>query len=147
MTTLYTGFKGAGNSSYMMISRIAGEKLFLTNSFTGLKKDIENLSKDYNRVYMFGLDKSLKNEIRIEECAQRNNRVLYTTMDSKKIANALTVSGIHCVTSDIPTHYLCNEAYYSMLEKYNRNAIFIHLPSSRYITKEFVSSMIDSLIA
>lgn len=43
MRVLYTGFKGKNNSSYQLVSNISGEKLFLTNSFEGLKKDIVNV--------------------------------------------------------------------------------------------------------
>ena len=47
MAILYTGFKGVGNSSYLLVNQIAAEKLLLTNSFNGLRKDIESLSKNY----------------------------------------------------------------------------------------------------
>lgn len=38
---LFTGFKGKNNSSYKIVSQSNGEKLYLTNSFQGLQKDIE----------------------------------------------------------------------------------------------------------
>ncbi len=69
MDRLYVGFKGKGNSSNKIVSSIIGEKLFLTNSFDGLKRDIENISKSYESIYMFGLDKSLKGTVRIESAA------------------------------------------------------------------------------
>ena len=72
MKILYTGFKGQYNSSYRLVNGIAGEKLFLTNSFEGLKNDIENIYEEFDAVYMFGLDKNLKNSVRIEKmCKQR----------------------------------------------------------------------------
>ena len=70
MRVLYTGFKGKNNSSYQLVSNISGEKLFLTNSFEGLKKDIVNVKDSYDLVVMFGLDTSLKDAVRIERVAE-----------------------------------------------------------------------------
>ena len=61
MKVLCTGFKGKNNSSYYLLSKISGQKLFLTNSYDGLKKDIMNVTDKYDLVVMFGLDTSLKN--------------------------------------------------------------------------------------
>lgn len=145
METLYTGFKGAGNSSYILVSQIDGEKMFLTNSFAGLSKQIESISKDYGRVYIFGLDKMLKDSIRIEACAQKDGSILYSSVDLNNMANRLMMNGIKCMISKNPTWYLCNEAYYFMLKKYNHNAILIHVPSARYITQEFANAIISAL--
>ncbi|HKL98768.1 MAG TPA: hypothetical protein VJZ06_02520 [Mobilitalea sp.] len=145
MATLYTGFKGARNSSYILVSQFSGEKLFLTNSFSGLRNDIENLRQSYDKVYMFGLDKTLRNSVRIEECAQKDGRALYTAIKSNEIVGRLMTNGICCSTSNNHTHYLCNEAYYYMLEKYERNAILIHIPPSRFISKEFSDSILNTL--
>ena len=65
MKTLYVGFKGIHNSSNKLVRNLQGEKYFLTNSFEGLKRDIENLVGEYEQVYMFGLDKALKDSVRI----------------------------------------------------------------------------------
>ena len=54
MRVLYTGFKGKNNSSYQLLSKISGERIFLTNSFDGLKKDIMNVTDQYDLVVMFG---------------------------------------------------------------------------------------------
>ena len=56
MRVLYTGFKGKNNSSYQLLSKISGERIFLTNSFDGLKKDIMNVTDQYDLVVMFGLE-------------------------------------------------------------------------------------------
>lgn len=47
MKVLYTGFKGKNNSSYQLLSKISGHKLFLTNSFKGLEKDIMNVTDKF----------------------------------------------------------------------------------------------------
>ncbi len=66
MSVLYVAFKGNGNSSNKIVRSLSGDKLFLTNSYSGLKKDIDNISGTYDLVYMFGLDKKLKGNIRID---------------------------------------------------------------------------------
>lgn len=145
METLYTGFKGTGNSSYILVSQIVGEKIFLTNSFSGLRKDIESINKDYGRIYMFGLDKTLKNSVRIEACAQKDDNIRYSSVELNDVADRLMMNGVKCMISENPTSFLCNEAYYYMLQKYNHNAIFIHVPSTRYITQEFANTIILAL--
>ena len=78
MKTLYVGFKGIHNSSNKLVQNLQGEKYFLTNSFEGLKRDIENLVGEYEQVYMFGLDKALKDSVRIEKmCRERWRTNLY----------------------------------------------------------------------
>ena len=87
MKVLYTGFKGKNNSSYQLLSKIFGHKLFLTNSFKGLKKDIMNVTDKFDLVVMFGLDTSLKETVRIESVAEAEGRVRVTTVDCKTICN------------------------------------------------------------
>ena len=73
MKTLYTAFKGKNNTSYQLVSRIDNNSLFLTNSFTGLEKDITRFDCDFDAVYMFGIDKNLVDKIRIDLCACYNS--------------------------------------------------------------------------
>ena len=70
---LYVGFKGNNNSSHKLVENLKGEKCFLTNSFSGLKKDIDS---EYDIVYMFGLDKNLKDSIKIDKYAKQNNYMI-----------------------------------------------------------------------
>lgn len=51
MSTLYVGFKGNGNSSNKIVRSLSGDKSFLTNSYEGLKKDIDSISDTYDSVY------------------------------------------------------------------------------------------------
>ena len=64
MNILFTAFKGKNNASAVLLDMISGDKLYLTNSYVGLEKEILNLEKTYDIVLMFGLDKNLNNEIR-----------------------------------------------------------------------------------
>ena len=86
MSNLYTAFKGFHNTSFQLVNQINGDKVFLTNSFQGLEKDIFSLSTDYDAIYMFGIDKNLRNGIRIETCANYNGE-LVNTLKGKFIKN------------------------------------------------------------
>ena len=85
MKILYTCFKGKNNASFQLLSEICGDKLYLTNSFDGLKRDIANLSEEYDFVIMFGIDKNLKNVVRIERVAEYDGVVARTKADVEKI--------------------------------------------------------------
>ena len=141
MSVLYVGFKGNGNSSNKVVRNLNGDKLFLTNSYAGLKKDIDNITGTYDLVYMFGLDKKLKGNIRIDCAAQRGGVCLYTAVDFDSIALKLNQNGIITDTSSTPTQSLCNEAYWYMLRKYNCYVIFLHVPSIKYVTEDFVEKV------
>ncbi len=39
---LFVGFKGKNNASSVLVEELPSEHLLLTNSFTGLKKDIDS---------------------------------------------------------------------------------------------------------
>ena len=80
---LYIGFKGKNNSSSMLVNSLSSQGCLLTNSFVGLKKDIDNLSVDYDEVYLFGVDKTLTDSFRIEQCADKENTRLTTALDLK----------------------------------------------------------------
>ncbi len=126
---LYIGFKGKNNSSSMLVNSLSSQGCLLTNSFAGLKKDIDNLSGDYDEVYLFGVDKTLTDSFRIEQCADRENIRLTTALDLKVISERLSAAGIKSTVSDNPTHFLCNEAYWYLLEKYRGRAVLIHIPT------------------
>ena len=53
--SLYIGFKGKNNSSSILAQAISENHCLLTNSFGGLKKDIELLNSSYEWGIMFGL--------------------------------------------------------------------------------------------
>ena len=92
MKTLYTAFKGKNNTSYQFVSRIDNNSLFLTNSFTGLEKDITRFDCDFDAVYMFGIDKNLVDKIRIDLCACYNSEHIFIDNDNiinKKCPNYL----------------------------------------------------------
>ena len=138
MKVLYTGFKGENNSSYQLLSKISGHKLFLTNSFKGLEKDIMNVTDKFDLVVMFGLDTSLKETVRIESVAEAEGKVRVTTVDCKTICNCLMAHGVENVVSEIPTQYLCNMAYFNALHKFEGKAMFIHIPSLKNMSEDMM---------
>lgn len=142
---LYTAFKGRNNSSFCLVERIDGEKLFLTNSFEGLKKDIYEIEKKYSTVYMFGLDKRLKDSVRVELCAEKDGERIYTAFNTAEIIDKLKKEGLKCKLAENPTHYLCNEAYYYMLKKVCRRALFIHIPPLKHFSNETAEAIIKTI--
>ena len=104
--------------------------MFLTNSFPTLEKEIISFNTDYDAIYMFGIDKTLKNSIRLETCTNYNGELVNTFFDIPSLEKMLKDSGVAYTVSYKPTSYLCNAAYYHMLKK-NKNTVFIHIPSIR----------------
>lgn len=142
MAKLYVAFKGDGNSSNKIVKNLSGDKLFLTNSYGGLKKDVENIGGEYDFVYMFGLDKNLKGSVRLERLARKNEITLRSVANCDLLAENLTRNGIAARACDkIAVPSLCNDAYFFMLEKFNRRAAFFHVPSAKYISEDFIEKM------
>lgn len=145
MKILYVGFKGVHNTSYQLVSSISGDHLHLTNSFSGLARDIDALENDYDAVIMFGIDKSLSTSLRVERCARLDGETLETKLYADQLARGFRENGIQCDISDAPTHYLCNDAYFRMLRKTNGKAVFVHIPGSRYMTQELMIGILKTL--
>lgn len=141
MNVLYVGFKGKNNASCQLLSNLKGNRLLLTNSYDGLKRDIAMHNGNYDLILMFGIDKTLKDKIRIEELARYNEEEVGTIIDTKMINRYFNENGIDAFVSDIPTAYLCNVAYYYMLKKYNGRAVFVHIPTSKNMSKEKLEKM------
>ena len=136
MRILYVGFKGSHNPSCQLVSALPGNKLFLTNSIPGLTRDIAEIPNTYDTVYLFGIDKILKDSIRIETCAQACGHTLTTALDIPPLQTVLKKRGLTATISHTPTHYLCNEAYVQLLQKFHGNALLIHIPGLRHTTEE-----------
>ena len=145
MRTLYVAFKGKGNSSNKIVSNFTGDKLFLTNSYKGLKRDIDSVNDTYDLVYMFGLDKKLRGDIRIDSVAEKDGVRLCSDIDLETIKIKLNEIGIAAGIGTTPTKYLCNAAYWYMLNKYDNCVVFFHVPSIRYITEEYIVNIRKAL--
>ena len=145
MRVLYVGFRGKGNSSNKIVNSLSGDKLFLMNSHAGLKNDIDRISEAYDLVYMFGLDKSLKGNIRIDRVAEKDHVRRSSDVDPDMIADRLSAAGISASIGVTPTKYLCNEAFWHMLGKYDNHVVFFHVPSIRYINEVFIEKIKKAL--
>ena len=142
MSNLYTAFKGFHNTSFQLVSQLCGDKLFLTNSFQGVEKEILSLGTDYDAIYMFGIDKNLRNGIRIEACANYNGEFVTTSFDTVTLEKVIKDLGISYIISNKPTVYLCNAAYYHMLKR-NRNTVFIHIPSTKGMNPSLMNKLLQ----
>lgn len=142
MNILYVGFKGRHNSSCQLVSRLPGERLLLTNSFGGLRREIDSISRLYDAVYLFGLDKSLCGSVRIEACAEEAGHILYTLADVLELAHKFAVLGIPCAVSRQPSGYLCNAAYYALLEKMPCPVLLVHIPPLRNLPETMFAQLL-----
>lgn len=139
--TLFVGFKGKNNSSGLLAESISPDHLLLTNSFAGLKRDIDSVSGEYDRIVLFGVDKNLTSNVRIEKAAVLNGEKITSLLELEMIADALNFAGIQTLISDTPTAYLCNEAYMHLLEKYSGRAVLIHIPTIKNANDVFLNKM------
>ena len=138
---IYIGFKGKDNASAILVGYLTVNPCLLTNSFGGVKRDIENLEDNYDCVLMFGVDKNLKDSVWIESVAEREGVCLLSDLDLDDISKCLNVAGVKNCISNTPTHYLCNEAYWFSLQKYKGKAAFIHIPTTKSIDDSFFEKM------
>ena len=147
MKVLLTAFYGKYNASNMLVDMIDDnvDKLILTNSFIKLEQELNNtLLEEYNLILMFGINKFLKDEIRLEQTAKLDD-VLDTCIDIKSISE-LCNKYIKTSINNVPTRYLCNSAYYHTLKR-NKDTLFIHIPGFSKITNiNLLAAMIKELI-
>ena len=90
---------------------------------------------------MFGCDKFLKDCVRLECFAEKDGVKCVTRLDVKLLSETLAHDGVENVISETPTHYLCNEAYWYALQKFEGKVVFIHIPTLKNIDESFISKM------
>ena len=137
---LHIGFKGKNNASCILVKSISADSYLLTNSFEGLKKDIDLLSRSYDSVILFGIDKNLIDTVRIEKVAEKETKE-FSALNLDAISAQLDTVGISSYLSDKPTHYLCNEAYWYLLRKFNGRVVLIHIPSIKNINEKLIDGL------
>ena len=144
---LLIAFYGKYNSSNMLVNMIDDnvDKLILTNSFVKLEQKLNNTSlEEYDLILMFGINKFLKDKIRLEKTAKLDDAI-DTCIDIKLISE-LCNKYIKTSINNVPTKYLCNSAYYHTLKR-NLNTLFIHLPGFSKITNiTLLADMIKEII-
>ena len=85
MKVLLIAFYGKYNASNMLINMIDSnvDKLILTNSFVKLEQELNNVAlEEYDLILMFGINKFLQDEIRLEKTAKLDE-LLDTRIDIK----------------------------------------------------------------
>lgn len=70
---MWIGFKGTNNVSSLLVQALPRDRCLLTNSFAGLQRDIAALETADPYVILFGVDKMLREEVRIETAVIREN--------------------------------------------------------------------------
>lgn len=143
---LFMGFKGKNNASSMIAQEISDSHLLLTNSFEGLKRDIEGATADFCPAVIFGIDKNLKDLLRIERNAQKGGSRRDSSLDIESLSAKLNEAGLKSIISQEATHYLCNEAYWHALGKFNQKAVLIHIPPLKHIDKAFIDKLKTALL-
>lgn len=142
MNALYIGFKGQNNSSCQLVSAMAGDKYFLTNSFGGVKRDIDRLPTIHPAVFLFGLDKVLTDSVRVELCAEASGHILHTKADVAALSRRFDSLGVSYLISGQPTHFLCNAAYYHLLQKMKSPVLLVHIPSRKNLSEKLFSRLL-----
>jgi pyrrolidone-carboxylate peptidase len=90
---------------------------------------------------MFGCDKFLKDCVRLECFAEKDGVKCETRLDVKLLSETLSRNGVENVISETPTQYLCNEAYWYALQKFEGKAVFVHMPTLKNLDENFISKM------
>ena len=144
--TLFVGFKGKNNASSIMVEQISPEHILLTNSFAGVKKEIDSINREYECTVLFGVDKTLNSRVRIEEVAVKDGKQMASSMNLDSIVEALNMSGIVSTISKTPTAYFCNEAYWFLLKKFSGRAVLIHIPTIKYVNETFFEKMKSAFV-
>ena len=146
MKVLLTAFYGKYNASNMLVDMIDDnvDRLILTNSFVKLEQELNNIAlEEYDLILMFGINKFLKAEIRLEQTAKLDDTI--NTCIDIKLTSELCNKYIKTSINNVPTKCLCNSAYYHSLKK-NRNTLFIHIPGFSKITNiNLLADMIKEL--
>ena len=142
---LYTGFRGIRNASGLLAQQMAQDCCLLTNSFSGLKRDIDAIDRAFDYAVMFGVDKELTDAIRIERSAEKDGVRYSSSLELEGFAESFRTAGLAAVVSDTPTSWLCNEAYWYMLRKLNGRAVFIQIPTVRNVDGMFVQRIRQAL--
>ena len=142
---LFIGFKGKNNLSGVMVKELGRDYCLLTNSFGGVKRDIDAVDGAYDSAVLFGVDKKLSDTVRIERTAEKDGILCSSALDLEEMAEAFRETGLEVKVSGNPTAYLCNEAYWHLLRKFSGRAVLIHIPTMKNADETFVKKVQQAL--
>ena len=143
--TLLIGFKGKNNLSGVLVKQLGREYCLLTNSFSGLKKDIDLIDAAHDCAILFGMDKTLAGAVRIERIAEKDGIRCSSALDLDRMAESFRKAGLETKVSDMPTAYLCNEAYWHLLRRFSGRAVLIHIPTMKNADGLFIRKVQQAL--
>ena len=143
--TLLIGFKGKNNLSGELVKAPGREYCLLTNSFGGVKRDIDAVEGAYDSAVLFGVDKNLDGAVRIERTAEKDGVRCSSVLDLEKMADGFREAGLEAKASETPTAYLCNEAYWHLLRKFSGRAVLIHIPTMKNADETFAKKVRQAL--
>ena len=69
------------------------------------------------------------------------DRVARTKADVGNMKIKFDETGIPCTISDKPPQYLCNAAYFHMLQKMSGKAVFIHIPTVKNVSEDMMAEI------
>lgn len=138
---LFVGFKGKNNASGKLAAACSPEHLLLTNSFAGLRNDIDLAGDGYDHVILFGVDKTLTSMVRIEKSAAKDDKIVHTKLELSDLIEFIKAVEIEVEISDAPQNSLCNEAYWQALTKYHGRAVFIHIPTTKNADEKYINKL------
>ena len=144
-SALLIGFKGKNNLSGMLVKQQGRGYCLLTNSFSGLKKDIDSIDAAYDCAILFGVVKNLAGTVRIERTAEKDSVRYSSMLETDRIADAFNAAGLAATVSENPTAYLCNEAYWHLLRKFSGRAVLIHIPTMKNADEVFIRKVQQAL--
>ena len=143
--TLLIGFKGKNNLSGELVKAPGRDYCLLTNSFGGVKKDIDEIDAVHDSVILFGVDKNLTDAVRIERTAEKDSIRYSSALDLNAMTEVFSKAGLEAKASEIPTAYLCNEAYWHLLRKFGGRAVLIHVPTMKNAGEYFIRKVQQAL--
>lgn len=138
---LFVGFKGKHNASGKLAAACSPKHLLLTNSFAGLRNDIDLAGEEYDHVILFGVDKTLTSMVRIEKSAAKDDKKVYTKLELSDLIKIIKTVEIEVEISDAPQNSLSNEAYWQALTKYDGRAVFIHIPTTKNADEKYINKL------
>ena len=139
--TLLIGFKGKNNLSGVMVKELGQDYCLLTNSFGGVKRDIDAVDGAYDSAVLFGVDKKLSDTVRIERTAEKDGILCSSVLDLEEMTDGFREAGLEAKVSETPTAYLCNEAYWHLLRKFSGRAVLIHIPTMKNADEFFTAKV------
>ena len=102
MKVLLTAFYGKFNASNILINMIdiRVDKLILTNSFVKLEHELNSIQlEEYDLILMFGINKFLKDEIRIDQTAKLDD-IINTYLEPSPLRESALDSSVRAVTAE-----------------------------------------------